>query len=110
MGPTLDRVRGGEPDPDCLECGGILKSATISFGQNLVEADLDRAFDAAREADLMLAVGSTLGVYPAAQVVPIAKGAGAAVVIVNGSATEMDELADVLVMGGISEVLPSIVG
>jgi NAD-dependent deacetylase len=106
MGPTLDRVRGGEADPVCLECGGILKSATISFGQNLVSADLDRAFDAARDADLVLAVGSTLGVYPAAQVVPIAKGAGAAVVIVNGSATEMDELADVLVMGSISEVLP----
>ena len=110
MGPTLDRVRGGEPDPPCTQCGGILKSATISFGQNLVAADLDRAFDAARDADLVLAVGSTLGVYPAAQVVPIAKGSGAAVVIVNGSPTEMDDLADVLVMGSISLVLPPMVG
>jgi NAD-dependent deacetylase len=110
MGPTLDRVRGGEPDPPCTQCGGILKSATISFGQNLVPADLDRAFDAAGAADLVMAVGSTLGVYPAAQVVPIAKGSGAAVVIVNGSPTEMDDLADVLVMGSISLVLPPMVG
>jgi NAD-dependent deacetylase len=110
MGPTLDRVRLGEDDPPCAACGGILKSATISFGQNLVPEDLDRAFDAARDADLVLAVGTTLGVYPAAQVVPIAKGSGATVVIVNGSPTEMDNLADVVVMASISEVLPAILG
>ena len=64
--PTLDRVRAGEDDPACLDCGGMLKSATISFGQSLVEADLDRAFEAAAGCDLLLAVGSTLSVYPVA--------------------------------------------
>jgi len=110
MQETLDRVRAGEPDPACLECGGILKSATISFGQNLVAADVDRAFAAAEAADLILAVGSTLGVYPVANVVPVGARAGAAVVIVNGEPTEMDNLANVVVRGSISELLPRIVG
>ena len=60
----LERVRGGETDPDCPTCGGIVKSATISFGQNLVEADLRRAMDGAGECDLLLAVGTTLAVGP----------------------------------------------
>ena len=109
MEPTLDRVRAGEADPRCLSCGGLLKSATISFGQSLVEADLERAFGAAERADLLLAVGSTLGVYPAAAVVPTAARAGAEVVIVNAERTEMDDLADVVVRGSISEVLPALV-
>ncbi len=66
MQRALDRVRAGEEDPPCRTCGGILKSATISFGQSLVEDDLIRADAAARACDLLLAVGSTLGVYPAA--------------------------------------------
>lgn len=106
MAVALDRVRAGEDDPPCRSCGGILKSATISFGQGLVAADLARADDAARSADLMLAVGTTLGVYPIANVVPIAKSRGAHVVIVNGGSTEMDDLADVRLEGSISEVLP----
>lgn len=109
MQETLDRVRAGEADPPCRQCGGILKSATISFGQALVEADLDRAFAAAAAADLVLAIGTTLGVYPAANVVPIAARGGARVVIVNGEATEMDEIADVVVRGSVSAVLPRIV-
>ena len=111
MQETLDRVRSGEADPPCLMCGdGILKSATISFGQGLVAADLDRAFDAARRCDLLVAVGTNLSVFPIANVVPLAARAGAPVVIVNGSPTEMDELATVVVRGSISEVLPRIVG
>jgi NAD-dependent deacetylase len=110
------RVRAGEDDPRCLHtqegvvCGGILKSATISFGQSLVAADLWRAEAAAAACDLLLAVGSTLAVYPAAGLVPTARRAGAAVVIVNGGPTDMDELADVLVIGSISDVLPRMVG
>jgi len=110
MERALDRVRAGEADPPCRSCGGILKSATISFGQSLVEADLIRSDEAARSCDLLLAVGSTLGVYPIANVVPIAKRSGARIVIVNGEPTEMDALADVVVRAGISDVLPSIVG
>jgi NAD-dependent deacetylase len=111
MQETLDRVRSGEADPPCLMCGdGILKSATISFGQGLVAADLDRAFDAAQRCDLLVAVGTNLSVFPIANVVPLAARAGAPIVIVNGSPTEMDELATVVVRGSISEVLPRIVG
>jgi len=108
--PTLDRVRAGEADPPCLVCGGILKSATISFGQSLVEADLDRSLAAAERCDLLLAVGTTLGVYPVANMVPLASAAGARIVIVNGGATQLDHLADVVVDAPISEALPAICG
>ncbi len=107
--PTLDRVRAGEDDPACLDCGGMLKSATISFGQSLVEADLDRAFEAAAGCDLLLAVGSTLSVYPVAGMVPTASRMGARIVIVNAEPTELDDLADVVVRGSISELLPAMV-
>lgn len=109
MERALDRVRAGEEDPACRTCGGILKSATISFGQGLVADDLRRADDAARRADLVLAVGTTLGVYPIANVVPLGKAHGATVVIVNGGPTEMDDLADVRLEGSISELLPRLV-
>ena len=109
MDQTLDRVLAGEDDPDCLACGGMLKSATISFGQSLVEADLERAFDAAASCDLLLAVGSTLSVYPVAAMVPTASRAGARIVIVNAEPTDMDDLADAVVRGSISEVLPALV-
>jgi NAD-dependent deacetylase len=115
MSVALDRVRGGEDDPACRSttatgvCGGILKSATISFGQNLVAEDLARAEGAATSCDLLLAVGSTLAVYPAAGLVPIAHSAGARIVIVNAEPTEYDRIADVVVRGPISEVLPALV-
>jgi NAD-dependent deacetylase len=110
MQRALDRVRAGEADPPCRTCSGILKSATISFGQNLVAADLERAAGAARRADLLLAVGSTLSVYPVAEMVPLARSSGARIVIVNGSETAMDHLADAVLQGEISELLPRIVG
>lgn len=110
MQHALDRVDAGEEDPACLRCGGILKSSTISFGQSLVVADLERSEIAARSCDLILAIGSTLSVYPIANVVPVAKATGAQVVIVNGSETEMDQLADVVVRGSISDVVPQILG
>jgi NAD-dependent deacetylase len=103
---ALARVRAGEEDPPCRSCGGILKTATISFGQGLVAHDLARAQRAAARCDLLLAIGTTLGVYPIAGVVPIAKSAGARLVILNAERTEMDELADAVLRGSISEVLP----
>jgi len=109
MERALARVRAGEEDPACRTCGGILKSATISFGQALVERDLRRAQDAARHCDLMLAIGTTLAVYPVAGVVPVAKEAGARVVIVNAQPTEMDFLADAVLRGSISAILPRLV-
>jgi NAD-dependent deacetylase len=110
MERALERVRAGEEDPECRTCGGMLKSATISFGQSLVADDLGRAERAARECDLLLAVGSTLSVYPICDVVPVAKHFGAAVVIVNAEPTQFDDLADAVVPGSISEVLPDIIG
>jgi NAD-dependent deacetylase len=106
MAETLMRVRAGEEDPPCRLCNGILKSDTISFGQNLVPEVIDRAFQVARECDLLLAVGSTLQVYPVAGVVPEAKRAGARIVILNAQETGMDHLADAVLRGGISELLP----
>jgi NAD-dependent deacetylase len=106
MAETLKRVRAGEEDPACQSCGGILKSDTISFGQSLVPEVIDRAFRVARECDLLIAVGSTLAVYPVANTVPEAKRNGADIVIVNAGETEMDEYATVLLRGGISELLP----
>jgi NAD-dependent deacetylase len=114
-GPTLDRVRSGEEDPSCLApraaggtCGGILKSATISFGQQLVAEDLERAEAAVRACDLLLAVGSSLAVHPAAGLVPLATAAGAPVVIVNAEPTPYDHLAAVVLRDRIADVLPAV--
>ena len=90
-------------------CGGILKSATISFGQSLVAEDLLRAEEAAANCDLLLAVGSTLAVFPAAGIVPVAVRHGAVAIIVNGEPTEMDGLADVVLRDSISQCLPALV-
>jgi len=109
MERALERVRAGEDDPPCRTCGGILKSATISFGQNLVAEDLMRAQLAAETCDLLLAVGSSLGVYPAAGMVPIAKESGAALIIVNAEPTPFDPIADAVLRGSISEVLPALI-
>lgn len=108
MQEALARVRAGETDPACRTCGGILKSDTVSFGQPLVPEVIGRAFAVAAEADLLLAIGSTLQVYPVAGVVPLAKDAGAKVVIVNDQPTPLDELADALLRGAIGELLPEI--
>ncbi len=108
MPDVLERVRAGEVDPACRDCGGILKSDTISFGQALVPAVIDRALSVAAEADLLLAIGSTLQVYPVASVVPVARDAGARVVIMNNQPTPMDSLADALLRGPIGEVLPAL--
>ena len=110
MQHALERVRAGEDDPPCLECGGILKSATISFGQALEASVIDRAMHVATEADLFMAVGTSLQVYPVAALVPLAKEAGARVVIVNAEPTALDHLADAMIPLSIGEVLPSICG
>jgi len=109
MERALARVRAGEADPPCRTCGGILKSATISFGQALVQGDLVRAQEAAACCDLLLAIGTTLAVYPIAGVVPIAREAGARIVILNAEPTEMDQIADRVLRGPISDLLPRLV-
>ena len=109
MQETLERVRAGEEDPACRSCGGILKSATISFGQALVPEVIDRAMRTAEEADLLLAIGTSLNVYPVANAVPLAKSAGARVIILNADPTPMDGMADAVLRGTIGEVLPKLV-
>lgn len=106
MDDALDRVRAGELDPPCPICGGIVKSATIMFGESLVAADLLRAEIAATEAEVLLTVGTSLSVYPIASMVQIALEAGRSVVILNGEETPLDDLATVVVRGSVSEVLP----
>lgn len=109
MEVVLDRVRAGEADPACPVCGGILKSATISFGQSLIADDLRRAEVAAVECDLFLAVGTSLAVFPINETVKIAHTTGSRIVILNGEPTAFDHLADVVVQAGISETLPRLV-
>jgi len=109
MQAALERVRSGEDDPPCERCGGILKSDTISFGQALVPEIIDRALRVAAEADLLLAVGTSLQVYPIAGTVPVAKRAGARVVIVNAEATPMDGIADAVLRSPIGETLSRII-
>jgi len=109
MERALERVRAGEDDPPCRGCGGILKSATISFGQNLVAGDLARAQAAAEACDFCLVVGSSLGVYPAAALPSIAQAAGARLVIINAEPTPFDRAADEVFHEPIGEVLPALV-
>lgn len=107
--PVITRVEAGEADPPCERCGGILKPAVVFFGESLDGDDLERAFTAAEAADLVLAVGTSLQVYPIAELVPLALRAAVPVVIVNGEPTPFDHRADVVVQAGISAVLPALV-
>jgi NAD-dependent protein deacetylase/lipoamidase len=109
MDETLARVEAGEDDPVCLECGGMLKSATISFGENLVVEDLERAHRAAQAADLFLALGTSLGVYPAAGLPEVALSRGARLVIGNAQETPFDGVASATSRAPLGELLPALV-
>jgi len=106
---VLERVRKGEEDPPCRRCGGILKSATISFGQNLIPEVLERCYRAAQRCDLFLAIGTSLVVYPAAYLPGTALENGARLVIINGEPTPYDDYAHAVLHERIGEVLPAIV-
>jgi NAD-dependent deacetylase len=108
MDLTLDRVLAGEDDPPCLACGGILKSATVSFGQNLDADDLARAETEADTADVLLAVGTSLTVYPVAWLPERTLAAGGRVAILNAEPTPLDGRAHVLLRGQIAELLPAL--
>ena len=106
---VLERVRDGDEDPHCSSCGGLLKSATISFGQALVASDLERAQLVAANSDLFLAIGTSLTVYPVAALPEIAIQCGARLVILNAQETPYDPAASAILRGGIGDVLPRIV-
>jgi NAD-dependent deacetylase len=109
MRSAMDRIDAGDPDPACLVCGGILKSATISFGQALDADVIDAAAAAASDCDVLLAVGTSLTVYPAAGLVDLAAESGARVVIVNAEPTPYDGIADLVVRAPIGTALPRLV-
>jgi NAD-dependent deacetylase len=110
MAGALARVEAGDEDPGCARCGGILKSATVMFGQPLDPGVFARAGQAAAACDVFLAVGSTLTVEPAASLCGLAVGAGAALVIVNRDPTPYDAIAAEVVRDPIGEAVPRIAG
>ena len=109
MREQLDRVRAGEPDPACTGCGGIQKSATVAFGEQLDPLVLETAFVASSACDLFLAIGTTLSVQPAALLAAEAHRRGARLVIVNQGETALDDRAHAVLRDPIGEVLPAIV-
>ncbi len=98
-------AEAGERAPDCTDCGGYIKTATISFGQAMPEREMRRAEKLTLDCDLFLAVGSSLVVWPAAGFPLLAKRNGARLVIINREATEFDEIADLVVREDIGTVL-----
>lgn len=108
MEEALERVRKGEEDPHCTLCGGLLKSATISFGQSLVAEDLLRSEQSIHECDLLMAVGTSLTVGPINRVVPLAHSFKKPILILNGEPTEYDSLATFMIRGDISSTLKEI--
>jgi NAD-dependent deacetylase len=109
MRSALDRVDAGDPDPACLLCGGILKSATVSFGQELDQRVIAAAAEAAADSDVFLAVGTSLQVWPVAGLTEIAAAHGARIVVVNAEPTPFDDLADLVVREPIGTSLPRLV-
>ncbi|MFD9971532.1 NAD-dependent deacetylase [Streptomyces sp. NPDC059015] len=108
MEDALERVRAGEADPACASCGGILKSATVMFGQRLDPVVLGEAMGIAKACEVFIAVGSSLQVQPAASLAGIAAEHGARLIIVNAEPTPYDELADEVVREPIGSALPEL--
>ena len=109
MEEAIARVQNGEEDPPCLVCGGILKSGAVLFGESIDSNNSLRAMNAAAECDLLITIGTTLGVGPVNGMVPRARNHGAQVIIINGDATDMDEYGHILLRGGITPILQSLV-
>ena len=110
MEEAVARVEGGEKAPQCRKCGGLLKPATVSFGQPMPQRVVLAAQQAAESCDLFLAVGSSLVVQPAASLPVIARNAGAKLIIVNREETPVDSAADLVLHGEIGDILPVMAG
>jgi NAD-dependent deacetylase len=108
MDEAVDRIANGDAAPRCTACGGLLKPATISFGQALPEDLLLRCQDAARSCDVFIAAGSSLVVYPAAALPALAKQSGARLIIINRTETPLDDAADFVLRGEIGLTLPTL--
>jgi NAD-dependent deacetylase len=110
MEDALARVEAGEEDPPCLECGGILKSATVMFGERLDPVVLGEALAVTKACQVFFAVGTSLRVQPAAGLAGIAADHGARLVVVNAEPTPYDDLADEVVREPIGTALPRLLG
>ncbi|WP_328394445.1 Sir2 family NAD-dependent protein deacetylase [Streptomyces sp. NBC_00390] len=108
MAEALARVEAGEEDPPCAQCGGILKSATVMFGERLDPEVLGQAMAITKACEVFLAVGTTLQVQPAASLAGIAAEHGARLIVVNAEPTPYDELAEEVVREPIGTALPSL--
>lgn len=106
---TVERVAAGDHDPRCLLCGGVMKRDVVLFGEALDEEVIGAAMIASEACDLFLAIGTSLGVTPAANTIARARAAGARTVIINGQPTDRDQFANVSLRGDISEFLPTLV-
>lgn len=106
---AFEQVDAGNPDPSCPRCGGLVKSATVSFGQVMPEDALEEAARLVETADLLLTVGSSLQVRPAADLPVLAVRSGVPLVIVNDEPTPLDDVATLVVRGRAGEVLPAAV-
>lgn len=106
---VLGWVEAGDPDPTCPNCGGLVKTTTVMFGEMLPDEEMRKAFMFLAMSDAVLVVGSTVGVWPAANVVFRAAELSLPLVIINRGATEADHLATVKLDAGIGEVLPDLV-
>jgi NAD-dependent protein deacetylase/lipoamidase len=110
LGWVSQRMEAGNGcAPDCPDCGGFIKTATVSFGQAMPDAAMQRAQDLSRSCDLFLAIGSSLVVWPAAGFPLVAKRHGARLVIINREATEFDAVADLVVRQDIGTVLAPLI-
>ncbi|MFG3344548.1 NAD-dependent deacetylase [Streptomyces sp. NPDC048018] len=105
---VLERVTAGEADPACRKCGGILKTATVMFGQNLDPQVLGQAMSIAKATEVFIAVGTSLQVQPAASLAGIAAEHGARLIIVNAEPTPYDPVADEIVREPIGTALPAL--
>ncbi len=108
MGEAVARVEAGEPDPPCMVCGGIIKAATVSFGQGIPSEVWARAEAVTEACDAFVAVGSSLVVQPAAGLPVRAAQRRVPLVIVNREPTPLDPLADVVCLGEAGEILPAL--
>ncbi|KUF18007.1 Sir2 family NAD-dependent protein deacetylase [Streptomyces silvensis] len=108
MADALARVEAGETDPPCLACGGILKSATVMFGEHLDPEIIGAAAAIAEACQVFVAVGTTLQVHPAAGLAGLAADHGARLIIVNAEATPYDDRADEIVREPIGTALPAL--
>ena len=110
MDDAVSRVIAGEEEPRCLECGGMLKPATVSFGQPMPIEAMMLAQKRASECDLLIAAGSSLVVYPAASLPLVARECGARLIIINRTPTPVDEFADFVIREEIGKALPDLIG